>query len=160
MAKSKQNTHSSSIIENRSARHDYHILSQIEAGISLEGWEVKALRAGRVQIKETYALIQKGQVCLLNLIITPLATTCAYQTSIPDRTRKLLLHKKEIHRLQAAVQRDGFTLVPLSLYWKRSFIKVCLGLCKGKQQFDKRMDERKQEWKRTQQQLIKKLSRS
>ncbi len=144
------------IADNRKARHDYFIEEDFEAGLSLEGWEVKSLRAGRANIKESYALVKDGEAWLLGAHISPLVSASTHVNPDPVRTRKLLLHRRQIDRLTGAVERRGYTLVPLSLYWSRGKVKLKLGLAKGKKQHDKRDVEKDRDWQRQRQRLLKK----
>ncbi len=144
------------IADNRKARHDYFIEEDFEAGLSLEGWEVKSLRAGRANIKESYALVKDGEAWLLGAHISPLVSASTHINPDPVRTRKLLLHRRQIDRLTGAVERRGYTLVPLALYWNRGKVKLKLGLAKGKKQHDKRAVEKDRDWQRQRQRLLKK----
>ena len=146
---------SSTIALNRRARHDYHIEDRLEAGLALEGWEVKSLRAGRAQISEAYVLLRNGEAYLFGAHFTPLPTASTHITPDPSRTRKLLLHRSEINRLIGAVERRGFTLVPLALYWKRGRAKVEIGLAKGKKSYDKRADKKEKDWQRERARIMK-----
>lgn len=145
------------IVENRAAKHTYFIESHLEGGLVLEGWEVKALRARQVNIKESYAIIKKGEAFLIGASVNPLSQACSHVVAEPGRTRKLLFSRRELSHLQGVVMRKGYTLVPLKLYWSRSWIKLQLGLCKGKQGSDKRQHEKNRDWQRMQQHLLKKL---
>jgi SsrA-binding protein len=144
-----------SIIENRKAFHDYFIEEKHEAGMVLEGWEVKAIRAGRANIKESYVVIRGEEIFLFGMHITPLTTASSHVRHDPTRTRKLLLHKKEIARLIGKVERAGYTLVPLDLHYKQGRIKLEIGLAKGKKLHDKREDEKKKDWEREKQRLMR-----
>ncbi len=144
------------IAENRKARHDYFIESDIEAGIALEGWEVKSLRAGRANLTESYAIVKDGEAWLLGAHIAPLTSASTHVIADPIRTRKLLLHRRELDRLIGSVERKGYTLVPLSLYWQRGRTKLKLGLAKGKKQHDKRATEKDRDWKRQKERILKK----
>ncbi len=144
------------IADNRKARHDYFIEEDLEAGLSLEGWEVKSLRAGRANIKESYAVIKDGEAWLLGAHFSPLVSASTHVNPDPVRTRKLLLHRRQIDRLTGAVERRGYALVPLSLYWSRGKVKLKLGLAKGKKQHDKRAVEKDRDWQRQRQRLLKK----
>ena len=143
------------IADNRKARHDYFIEEDLEAGLSLEGWEVKSLRAGRANIKESYAVVKDGEAWLLGAHISPLVSASTHVKPDPVRTRKLLLHRRQIDRLTGAVERRGYALVPLSLYWSRGKVKLKLGLAKGKKQHDKRAVEKDRDWQRQRQRLLK-----
>lgn len=144
-----------SIVENRKAFHDYFIEERYEAGMALEGWEVKAIRAGRVQLKEAYVIVHNGEIFLTGCHISPLPTASTHVQPDPTRTRKLLLNAAEINRLIGSVERAGYTLVPLDLHYARGRIKVELGLAKGKKQHDKRDTERERDWQREQQRLMR-----
>ena len=154
--KSSSVTASRTIADNRKARHDYFIEEDLEAGLSLEGWEVKSLRAGRANIKESYAVIKDGEAWLLGAHISPLVSASTHVNPDPVRTRKLLLHRRQIDRLTGAVERRGYALVPLSLYWNQGKVKLKLGLAKGKKQHDKRAVEKDRDWQRQRQRLLKK----
>jgi SsrA-binding protein len=143
------------IAVNKKAFHDYHIEKRYEAGIVLEGWEVKSIRAGRIQLKDSYVIIKQGEPWLLGVHISPLATTSTHIKADPLRTRKLLLHSKEIRTLIGAVQRKGYTLATLSAYWKRNNVKVEIGLAKGKKEFDKRETIKQRDWEREKQRTAK-----
>ncbi|GMR17203.1 MAG: SsrA-binding protein SmpB [Gammaproteobacteria bacterium] len=156
MNKQKDNkTASSTIALNKKARHDYFIEANVESGLALEGWEVKSLRAGRAQLTESYVHLRNGEAWLLGAHIAPLATASTHVKADPTRTRKLLLHRQELERLSAAVQRRGYTLVPLALYWKRGRAKLDIGLAKGKKQHDKRAVQKEQDWNRQKARILK-----
>ena len=144
-----------SIVENRKAFHDYFIEERYEAGIALEGWEVKAIRAGRSQLKEAYVVVRNGELFLIGAHVSPLPTASTHVKPDPTRTRKLLLHAAEIRRLIGKVEQAGYTLVPLNLHYAKGRIKVEIGLAKGKKQFDKRAAERERDWKREKQRLLR-----
>ncbi|HRD33801.1 MAG TPA: SsrA-binding protein SmpB [Rhodocyclaceae bacterium] len=144
-----------SIIDNRKAFHDYFIEEKYEAGIALEGWEVKAIRAGRANIKEAYVIVRDGEIFILGMHITALASASTHVHADPTRTRKLLLHAGEIDKLIGKVERAGFTLVPLDLHYSKGRIKATIGLAKGKKQFDKREDDKKRDWEREKNRLMK-----
>jgi len=144
-----------SIVQNKKATHDYFIEERLEAGVVLEGWEVKASRAGRAQLKEGYVVVRDGQLYLIGAHISPLPEASTHIKPDPVRTRKLLLHAAEIARLIGKVERAGYTLVPLDLHYTRGRVKLALGLAKGKRQFDKRAAERDREWARERQRLLK-----
>lgn len=143
------------IAENRKAFHDYFIEERYEAGIALEGWEVKAIRAGRAQLKEAYVIVHNGEIWLIGAHISPLAAASTHVQPDPVRTRKLLLHAEEIRKLIGKVERAGYTLVPLDLHYVRGRVKLAFGLAKGKKQHDKRAAEKEKEWKRDQQRLLR-----
>ncbi|MBX6392333.1 MAG: SsrA-binding protein SmpB [Burkholderiales bacterium] len=144
-----------SIVDNRKAFHDYFIEERFEAGIVLEGWEVKAIRAGRVQLKEAYVVIRNGEIYLIGAHISPLGSASTHVKPDPTRTRKLLLHAEEIRKLIGKVERAGYTLVPLNMHYSRGRIKVEIGLAKGKKQYDKRQAEKEREWQREKQRLLR-----
>jgi SsrA-binding protein len=136
------------IAENRKARFEYFIEERYEAGLSLQGWEVKAMRAGRAQLAEAYVYLRGGEAFLFGAHISPLASTSSHVSADPVRTRKLLLHHSELSGLVGAVERKGYTLVPLELYWKSGRAKLQVGLAKGKKQHDKRAVEKDRDWQR------------
>lgn len=144
-----------SIVENRKAFHDYFIEERVEAGIALEGWEVKAVRAGRANLKEAYVIVKRGELVLLGAHIAPLAQASTHIQADPVRTRKLLMHREEIARYVGRVERAGYTLVPLNLHYKGGRIKLEVGLARGKKQHDKRDAIRDREWSRDQQRLLR-----
>ncbi|MFZ9679049.1 MAG: SsrA-binding protein SmpB [Quisquiliibacterium sp.] len=144
-----------SIVENRKAFHDYTIEERFEAGLALEGWEVKAIRAGRAQLKEGYVIIRGAELYLIGAHITALPEASTHIKPDPIRNRKLLLRAEEISKLIGKVERAGYTLVPLDLHYTRGRIKLALGLAKGKRQFDKRATEKEREWQREKQRLLK-----
>ncbi|HTI47628.1 MAG TPA: SsrA-binding protein SmpB [Casimicrobiaceae bacterium] len=144
-----------SIVENRKAFHDYFIEERFEAGLSLEGWEVKAVRAGRAHLAEAYVVVKGGELLLLGAHIAPLSTASTHVRADPTRTRKLLMHREEINRLVGKVERAGYTLTPLNLHYKNGRIKLEIGLAKGKKQHDKRATLREREWNREQQRLLR-----
>ena len=144
-----------SIAENRRARFEYHIEEQFEAGIVLEGWEVKAIRAGQVQLTDGYVLIRDGELYLIGCRINPLRSASTHVQPEPDRTRKLLMKKEQIRRLIGKVEQRGFTLVPLNLHYKAGHIKAEIALAKGKAQHDKRETEKKRDWEREKARLMR-----
>lgn len=143
------------IADNKKARFDYSIEESLEAGLALEGWEVKSLRAGRAQITESYVHIRDGEAWLLGARISPLETASTHVTADPTRTRKLLLHRRELDRLIGAVERKGYTLVPLNLHWSGGRAKLDIGLAKGKKSHDKRAALKDRQWKRQQERIMK-----
>lgn len=147
------------ITTNKKAFHDYFIEEKYEAGLVLEGWEVKAVRAGRVQLKEAYVIVKDGEIWLLGMHLTPLQTASTHVNPDPTRTRKLLLHSNQIDKLIGKVERSGYTLLPLELHFTKGRIKAEIGLAKGKKQFDKRADEKEKDWKREQNRLLKQARR-
>ena len=144
-----------SIVENRKAFHDYFIERRLEAGIALQGWEIKAIRAGRVQLKEAYVIVSNGEIFLIGSHMSPLPAASTHVTPDPVRTRKLLLHAREINELIGSVERAGYTLVPLNLHYKGGRVKLEIGLAKGKRQYDKRQAEKEKDWRREQQRLLR-----
>mgnify|MGYP001096211345 FL=1 len=144
-----------SITVNKKAFHDFFIEEKFEAGIVLQGWEVKAIRAGRMNIKESYVIIKSGEIYLIGMHITPLSTASTHVVADPTRTRKLLLHNREIMKLIGKVERAGYTLVPIDLHFTRGRIKLEIGLAKGKKLHDKRQDEHEKDWKREAQRAMK-----
>ncbi len=155
MAAKKPKQNSSTIALNKRARHDYHLTDKFEAGVALQGWEVKSARAGKVQITESYVLLKDGEAWLLGTQITPLQTVSTHFVSDPTRTRKLLLHSKELARLLEATQQKGYTCVCTALYWKKHLIKAEIALAKGKQQHDKRDTEKERDWDRQKQRVLR-----
>ncbi len=134
------------IAQNRKARFDYFIEEDFEAGIELKGWEVKSLRAGKAQLTEAYVVLRDNQAWLLGAHITPLLSASTHVETDPTRTRRLLLHRREIDRLTGLVERRGYTLVPLELYWSNGRAKLSVGLARGKKQHDKRAAEKERDW--------------
>lgn len=154
--KSKKNSDtSSSISVNKKAFHDYIIEQRIEAGIVFEGWEVKSIRAGRVQLKDSYVVIKRGEAWLIGSHISPLNTVSTHVKADPLRSRKLLLHKKELKTLIGATQRQGYTLAALAMYWKKNKVKIEIGLAKGKKEFDKRQSLKERDWQREKARALK-----
>ncbi|MDP1653203.1 MAG: SsrA-binding protein SmpB [Rhodocyclaceae bacterium] len=144
-----------SIAENKKAFHDYFVEEKFEAGLVLEGWEVKSIRAGRVQIKEAYVIVKDGEVWLLGCHISPLTTASTHIKPDPIRTRKLLLHEREIAKLIGKVERAGYALVPLNMHFAKGRVKLEIGLAKGKKQFDKREAEKNRDWDREKARLMR-----
>jgi SsrA-binding protein len=144
-----------SIADNKKAHHDYFIEDRFEAGIVLEGWEIKAIRAGRAQIKEGYVVVKSGEMFLLGAHISPLIQASTHVKPDPTRTRKLLLHRAEINKLIGKVERAGYALVPLDLHFTRGRVKLAIGLAKGKKQHDKRDTEKKKDWEREKAQVMR-----
>jgi SsrA-binding protein len=157
MAKTKKTTGapSSTIALNKKAKHEYHIEQRLEAGLALQGWEVKGMRAGRVQLKESYVKILHGEGFLIGCHISPLPSASTHVDPDPTRTRKLLLKRTELSRLIGQTERAGYTLVPLALYWKRGRAKLEIGLAKGKKLHDKRADAKERDWQREKERLFK-----
>ena len=148
-----------SIVDNRKAFHDYFIEERFEAGLSLEGWEVKSIRAGRVQLKEAYVIIRQEEAFVTGMHVSPLPTASTHIHPDPTRTRKLLLHKQELAKLIGKVEQRGYTLVPLNLHYAKGRIKLEVGLAKGKKQHDKREAEKERDWQREQQRLLRQSTR-
>ena len=144
-----------SIVENRKATHDYFIEERFEAGLSLEGWEVKAVRAGRANLKEAYVVIRNGEIVLIGAHVSPLSTASTHVHADATRTRKLLMHREEINRLIGKVERAGYTITPLDLHYRNGRIKLTIGLAKGKKQHDKRESIKEREWVREQGRLLR-----
>jgi len=155
MSKNKAQPGTSTIAQNKKARHNYFIEDRFEAGIVLEGWEVKGLRAGRANLQESYVSVKNGEVFLVGAHISPLASASTHVNPNPTRARKLLLHTEEINKLIGAVERKGYTLVPLALYWKKGRAKVEIALAKGKQAHDKRATIKKREGEREMERALK-----
>jgi SsrA-binding protein len=159
MSKKSPSNESATIAENRKARHDYFIEETYEAGLSLQGWEVKSLRAGRVQLKEAYVFIRGGEAFLFGAHISALTSASTHVVADPIRTRKLLLNRSELNGLIGAVERRGYTLVPLEMYWKTGRAKLRIGLAKGKKEHDKRATEKDRDWQREKSRLMKQKTR-
>lgn len=155
MAKGKRPPSGETIAVNKRARFEYFIEDTVEAGIVLEGWEVKALRAGRVNLGEAYVTLREGEAYLFGAHISPLASASTHVDPDPTRTRKLLMHRREIAQLIGAVERRGYTVVPLKMYWKRGRAKLEIGTAKGKKQHDKRATARERDWQRDKQRILK-----
>ena len=155
MAKKKPKQPSTTIALNKKARHDYQLQEKFEAGISLQGWEVKSLRMGKVQITDTYVLMKNGEAFLLGAHITPLNTVSTHYVTDTTRTRKLLLNKRELAKLLVATQQEGRTAVCTALYWKKHLIKAEICIAKGKQQHDKRETEKERDWNKQKQRVMR-----
>jgi len=155
-AKKKKPAESNTIALNKKSRHDFILGERYEAGLVLEGWEVKSLRAGRVQLRDSYVIVKNNEAFLLGALITPLPTASTHIQPDPQRTRKLLLHREELNKLIGAVERKGFALIPTAMYWKRGRAKLEIALAKGKQAHDKRASEKDRDWSREKQRLLKK----
>jgi SsrA-binding protein len=153
--KSSSGRSSSTIALNKKARHDFFIEDRFEAGLVLQGWEVKSLREGRAQLTESYIVINNNEAWLFGFHISPLLSASTHITPDPTRTRKLLLHRRELDRLIGAVERKGYTLVPLALYWKKGRAKLEIALARGKQNQDKRTADKDREWARSKQRLLR-----
>jgi SsrA-binding protein len=155
-AKKKKPAESNTIALNKKSRHDFILGERYEAGLVLEGWEVKSLRAGRIQLRDSYVIVKNNEAFLLGALITPLPTASTHIQPDPQRTRKLLLHREELNKLIGAVERKGFALIPTAMYWKRGRAKLEIALAKGKQAHDKRASEKDRDWSREKQRLLKK----
>lgn len=151
------NPHSATIVVNKKARFEFFIENEYEAGLVLEGWEVKSLRAGKVNISDSHVIIKYGEAFLLGAQIQPLPTASTHIHPESTRTRKLLLNRQELSQLIGSVERQGYTLVPLSLYWKRSKIKIKIALAKGKKSHDKREVIKDRDWQRDRSRIMKKF---
>lgn len=155
MAKKKPKTPSNNIAFNKKARYDYSVDEKFEAGMVLQGWEVKSLREKKCQMVDSYVFIKGGEAWISNLLITPLITASTHISPTATRVRKLLLHRNQIDKLMGAVDRKGYTIVPLSIYWSHGRVKIEIGLAKGKGEHDKRATEKDRDWKRDKQRLMK-----
>ena len=155
MARNSTKPGTNTIALNKKARFNYFIEEKIEAGMALEGWEVKSLRAGKAQITESYVVLRAGEAWLLGSHITPLSTASTHISPDASRTRKLLLNRQELDRLTGMVERRGYALVALELYWKNGRVKLALGLARGKKQHDKRATEKERDWQRDKARLLK-----
>ena len=145
---------------NRSARHDYHLEARFEAGIALQGWELKSIRAGRMNMGDAYAVVMKGEFFLFGAQITPLSQASTHVVADDRRTRKLLLHRHEIDKLVGKVERDGYTLIPTAAYWKGNKVKLELALAKGKQSHDKRQASKDRDWQREKERTMRRHNKS
>ena len=154
MTKKKESS-SASIAQNKKARFDYFIEDRIEAGLALQGWEVKSMRAGKAQLTDSFVIFRDGEAFLLGSHVTPLNTVSTHVVAEPKRTRKLLMNRREIDRLIGLVERKGYTLIALELYWKNNRVKVAVGLAKGKKQHDKRDTEKDRDWQRDKSRALK-----
>ncbi len=155
-SKSKKNRAvDNTIAVNRKATHDFFIEDRYEAGLVLQGWEVKSLRAGRIQLKESHVLIKKGEAWLFGAHLSPLVSACTHVIADAVRTRKLLLHRRELNKLIGLVERQGYTLIPLKIYWSKSLVKLEIGLAKGKKQHDKRATAKDRDWNREKERIMK-----
>ena len=148
-------TQGKTISLNRSARHDFHLEDRYEAGLSLQGWELKAIRAGRIGIGESYALVKNGEIFLFGAQITPLIQASSHVIADDRRTRKLLMHRHEIDKLVGKIERDGYTLIPTAMYWSGNKVKLELALAKGKKDHDKRASEKDRDWQREKQRTMR-----
>ena len=154
MSEKKQSAGGKTIVLNKKVRRDYFVDERFEAGISLQGWEVKSLRAGKVEIIDSYILLKDGEAYLFGALITPLSSSSTY-ISEKQRNRKLLLHRVELNKIIGAVERKGFALVPTALYWKNGHVKLEIGVARGKKMHDKRETEKKRDWQRQKARLVR-----
>ena len=155
-AKKKKSTHGEATVAvNRQATHEYFIEERYEAGLVLQGWEVKSLRAGKLQLKESYVIIKNGEAWLLGSHISALLSASTHVIANATRTRKLLMHKHELHKLIGLVERKGYTLIPFAVYWNKGRAKLEIGLAKGKQLHDKRATEKDRDWQREKSRVMK-----
>ncbi|MCV6638939.1 SsrA-binding protein SmpB [Candidatus Albibeggiatoa sp. nov. NOAA] len=155
MAAKKSKVPDNTICLNKKASYDFFFLEKYEAGLVLEGWEVKSLRSGKAQLRDSYVIIKDGEAFLLGSLITPLSTASTHIHPEQQRTRKLLLHREELNKLIGAVERKGQTVVPISMYWKKGRAKLQVALAKGKKEFDKRDTEKNRDWQREKERLFK-----
>lgn len=155
--KKKTQNNDNTIAHNRNARHEFFIEEKFEAGVVLEGWEVKSLREGKCQLSDSYVLVRNGEAWLSNALITALKTASTHVVPQPQRDRKLLLNRSELNKLIGAVERKGYTLIPLSMYWKRGKAKLEIALAKGKQMHDKRATMKERDWQRDKERLFKNI---
>ena len=151
----KEKKEQSSIAQNKKARFDYFIEDRLEAGLALQGWEVKSMRAGKAQLTDSFVIFRDGEAWLLGSHVTPLNTVSTHKVAEPKRTRKLLMNRREIDRLIGLVERKGYTLIALELYWSKNRVKVAVGLAKGKKQHDKRDTEKDRDWQRDKARALK-----
>lgn len=158
--KAKDKKAGGTIALNKRARHEYHIDERYEAGVALQGWEVKSLRAGRTNLTDAYAIVRNGEIFLFGASIVPLISASTHVVADDRRTRKLLLHREEIDKLVGAVERKGYTLVPMAMYWKGNKVKIELGLARGKQDHDKRNAEKDKDWQRDKQRAMRAHNKS
>ncbi|HAI93636.1 MAG TPA: SsrA-binding protein [Xanthomonadaceae bacterium] len=157
--KDKANSGDKTIALNKRARYEYHLVERFEAGLALQGWEVKAIRAGRANLTDGYAYVQDGELFLIGAQITPLIQASTHVVANDRRTRKLLLHRREIDKLIGRVERDGYTIVPTAMYWSKNKVKLEIALAKGKQSHDKRETERERDWQRDKQRVMRQHNR-
>lgn len=157
MSKKKSKTNNNGTIAlNKKARHEYHLQDKFEAGVSLQGWEVKSIREGKVNLSDTYVHIQNGEAYLLNATITPLNQASSHVVCNPVRPRKLLLHKRELDKLLGSVERQGYSIIPTAMYWSKCWVKLEMYLAKGKQDHDKRDTVKDRDWARQKERMMKK----
>lgn len=141
---------------NRKAKHNFNLEQRFEAGLVLQGWEVKSIRAGKAQISESHVIIRRGEAWLVNCVIPPLLSASTHIKPEDSRSRKLLLHSKEINTLLGSIERKGYTIIPTAMYWKKNNVKIELALAKGKKEYDKRASEKDRDWQRDKARLFKK----
>ncbi|MBF6057882.1 MULTISPECIES: SsrA-binding protein SmpB [Thiomicrorhabdus] len=153
--KTNKKENSNSIAVNKRARFDYFIEQEYEAGLALEGWEVKSLRQGKIQLNESYILLKNNEAWLFGALITPLISASSHTSNDPLRLRKLLMHRREIDRLIGMIDLKGYTLIPLNLHWSKGRVKISIGLAKGKKLHDKRATEKERDWNREKQRIMK-----
>lgn len=158
--KDKKSDAGSTIALNKRARFEYHIDQRFEAGVALQGWELKSLRAGRINFGDSYAIVNNNEIFLVGTSIPPLISASSHVVADNRRTRKLLLHRKEIDQLVGAVERKGYTLVPTAMYWKNGRVKVEIGLARGKQEHDKRNTEKQRDWQIEKQRTMRSHNRA
>jgi SsrA-binding protein len=151
----KKKPSSNTIVRNKRAHHDYHITDKFEAGLALQGWEVKSLRDKKVQLTDSYVLLKDDEAWLIGVNIQPLNTASTHYLAEPDRTRKLLLHRRELDKIQSAVQQKGFTCVCTALYWKHHLVKCGIALAKGKVEHEKRESQKDRDWQRQKQRILR-----
>ncbi len=156
MSKKNKTDNNNTIAQNRKARFEYTLEETFEAGIVLQGWEVKSLRAGKGGISDSHVIIKGGEAWLLNAVISPLNSASTHIHPENSRTRKLLLNKRELKKLIGAVERKGYTIVPLTMYWKNGLAKISISIAQGKKLFDKRETEKQRDWERTRARIVKK----
>jgi SsrA-binding protein len=159
-SKDNKGAQGKTIALNKSARHEYYLEERYEAGLSLQGWELKAIRAGRLGIGDAYALIKNGEIFLFGSQITPLISASSHVIADDRRTRKLLLHRREIDKLVGKVEREGYTLIPTAMYWSGNKVKLELALAKGKQAHDKRAVEKDRDWQREKQRTMRRHNKN
>ena len=160
MNKINKKSNINNIASNKKAFHDYTFEKQLDAGVVLEGWEVKSIRAHKIQLSDSYVIIKNNEIWLIGTLINPLTSICSHQAINPTRTRKLLLHRKEINNLIGLTKQKGYTLIPQSMYWNKNRVKLQIGLAKGKKLYDKRASDKDKDWKIEKQRLLKKSSKS
>jgi SsrA-binding protein len=155
MSKKNNTTADNTIALNRKASHDYHFEASYEAGMELMGWELKSIRQGRMNLKESYVLIKQGQAWVIGMHISPLVSASTHVQADPTRTRRLLLNRVELKKLIGATQRDGYTVIIQAVYWKRNWVKARIALAKGKQDHDKRAAEKSRDWQKEKARILK-----